>query len=127
VQLRLLAPFLAFATEEVWSWWREGSVHRAPWPQPAELAERLQGPGDPDVLTTAGEVLTQVRKAKSEAQVTMKTPVTLLRVGNTTPVLDRVRAAQTDIVNAGLVQSLEIVEGDADFVEVTLGEPPAKQ
>ena len=62
---RLFAPVLPFATEEVWSWWREGSVHRAPWP----AAEPLRTPRTRRVVAAAGAALAALRKVKSEAKV----------------------------------------------------------
>ncbi|GAB2620555.1 valine--tRNA ligase [Pseudactinotalea suaedae] len=72
VVLRLLAPVLPFATEEVWCWWREGSVHRAPWPVSAPLREAAPD-GDPHLLAAAGAALAALRKVKSEAKVSQKT------------------------------------------------------
>ncbi|WP_420112424.1 valine--tRNA ligase [Pseudactinotalea sp.] len=72
VVLRLLAPVLPFATEEVWSWWREGSVHRAAWPV-SEPLRAAAAEGDPQILVAAGAALAVLRKVKSEAKVSQKT------------------------------------------------------
>ncbi|SEG37354.1 valyl-tRNA synthetase [Nonomuraea solani] len=113
VLLRLFAPFLPFVTEEVWSWWREGSVHRASWP----AAER--GAGHPAVLTLASEVLRQVRKAKSEAKLSMRAEVSRLTVR--APEIELVRQAQDDLCAAGNVEEFVLEYGDELRVEVELG------
>src|SRR5699024_8468886 len=67
--LRLLAPFLPFATDEVWSWWRSGSVHERAWPglenQLGGIAQAATS-GDADVLTTVTRAISRIRKAKSD-------------------------------------------------------------
>ncbi|WP_062429469.1 valine--tRNA ligase [Herbidospora daliensis] len=103
--LRLFAPFLPFVTEEVWSWWREGSVHTAAWPSVAGRG------GDPEVLEAVADVLARVRKAKSAAKVSMRAEVTRLDVRGEKA--DLVRLAQDDLCAAGNVEEfvLEAAEG----------------
>lgn len=111
VLLRLLAPFLPYATEEVWSWWQEGSVHRATWPDASELA--IADRGDPQVLAAVGAALSQVRKAKSDAKVGMRSEITAATLVAPSATADRVRAAEADLRAAGrLTGSLEHVEGE---------------
>ena len=65
--LRLFAPFLPFVTEEVWSWWRPGSVHRANWPTPGEVVEPIGGDdaGAVQVTNQTQLALGEIRRIKA--------------------------------------------------------------
>jgi valyl-tRNA synthetase len=126
-QLQLFAPFLPFVTEEVWSWWREGSIHRSSWPDADALRDSAEadaaGAADepvPDVLAVAAAVLGEVRRAKSEAKRSMRAPVASVTVTDSADRLALLARAAADVRSAGNVASLEMVEGDAFSVEVTL-------
>ncbi len=121
VVLRLLAPFQPYVTEEVWSWWREGSIHRASWPTEDELS--VAEAGDAGVFEVASDVLTAVRKEKALAKVSLRVPAARVVVRDTAERLDRLRYAEGDLCAAGNIQSLEPVVAEELSVETTLGEP----
>ncbi len=119
--LRLFAPILPFAAEEVWSWFRQGSVHAQVWPAADDLLAAAGGAGgDPELLVVAGEVLAQVRKAKSTAKTSMKAPVERLVVVADPERAGRVRRAQADLANAGVVGQFVIHDEGEPMIEVTL-------
>ncbi|WP_432483731.1 valine--tRNA ligase [Kineococcus esterisolvens] len=102
--LRLFAPFLPFAAEEVWSWWQDGSVHTASWPTTDEL-------GAPDgtatgVLGAAGQALSALRKVKSEAKVSQKTPLTAATVSGPAGVIADAARAEADVLAASRAASI---------------------
>lgn len=144
---RLLAPYLPYAAEEVWSWMHEGegSVHRAAWPD-AAVYRQAAGDADAGVLDWAGKALAELRRIKSEAKVSMKTPILDATLSASAEGARAIRLVMADIAQAGRVTgSIDVVERaadgaadtadaaaaeeDADAVTVvsgTLGEPPAK-
>ncbi len=115
--LRLFAPVLPFVTEEVWSWWQEGSIHRAAWPSRSELPPQE---GDPLVLETASAVLSEIRKAKTAAQASMRAEVRRALVWDTAPRAAALSQAATDVKEAGRIADLALEEGAAFSVEVEL-------
>jgi valyl-tRNA synthetase len=136
---RLLAPFLPFVCEEVWSWWQEGSVHRAPWPDARELAmaaaagaerpgaDQLGDGGDQGArsreqlaLEVTADVLREVRKAKSQARQPMRAPVRRVLVRDTAERLQALELGTGDLLLAGAIELLEpLVDGEF-AVEVEL-------
>lgn len=100
--VRLLAPYLPYVTEEVWSWYREGSVHTAPWPVVADLAGVE---GDPSALEAASSALIALRRVKSEAKMSPRTPFLAVTV----------RAPQAQ------VEALESVKGDLEAASKAVG------
>jgi valyl-tRNA synthetase len=114
---RLLAPLLPFATEEAWSWWHAGSVHRSAWPTPTDLA------GDPALVNPVIEVLTRVRRAKTEAKQSQRASVERLDVIAPTDALAGLSAGEADLLDAGSISAVSITEGSPLACDVALAQP----
>ncbi len=119
---RLFAPVLVYTCEEAWSWWMDGSVHTAEWPTAAPLAEVAKD-GQPAALAVAATVLSELRGAKSAAKVSMRAPIERAVVVDTAERIALLRTVAADVAEAGKVTDLELVEGEAFSVEVTLAAP----
>jgi valyl-tRNA synthetase len=119
--LRLFAPFIPFATEEVWSWWRSGSVHRAQWP----TSLRGAGSADTGMLGTVGAALSGIRKAKSEAKVKQRTEVLSATIAAPAGQLAQLRAGLGDLRAAGNAREIRLVEGELLAVSDVELAPPA--
>jgi len=104
VQLRLLAPFLPFITEEVWGWAfaeekGQPSVHAAPWPAESDFAE-LAPPDDAESFDLAVAAWTSINKAKSEASVSMGREVERMVLAANAKTCARLEAVRADVMAA---------------------------
>jgi valyl-tRNA synthetase len=122
VMLRLFAPFLAYVTEEVWSWWRDGSIHRSPWPTPDDLSAGAAG--DPAVYDVAAEVLGAVRKEKALRKMSLRVTAERVIVHDAPERLSRLALAERDVREAGNIASLQTAASADGFAVETFLAPP---
>ena len=116
--LRLFAPFLPFVTEEVWSWWREGSIHTAAWPAADELLRVVADNSDATRLSDerayqwATDVMFEVRKQRSEAKQPLRVPITRVTVTAEASALALMPIVEADLRAALRVKAFETVVGE---------------
>ncbi len=121
VLLRLFAPFLPYVTEEVWSWWREGSIHHAAWPQQDEIV--VDEGTTVTIAEVAAQVLTAIRKEKALAKVSLRVPVKVVTVTDRQERLEALRVTLEDLREAGNVGEFVLVAGEEPSVQVVLAPP----
>ena len=133
VYLRLLAPYMPYVTEEVWSWSFAGedrakSVHTSAWPTADEF-EAVPKPEVDGTFEAAVEVMTEIRGAKTLAQKSLRWPVASLEIVGPEAGRNALAPVMDDILRAGNVvdRGLSLADGDAPAgkrfaITVTLGE-----
>jgi valyl-tRNA synthetase len=135
VILRLLAPYLPYVTEEVWSWGfaqatGTSSIHRAPWPSPGELAGG--GAGGGDVFDAACGFLDAVRRAKSGAGATVGRQLARLRVATSPRTAALLAPCLADLASAAraggdILSPREGMEDGAfEVTDIELADKPPK-
>lgn len=122
VQLRLLAPFMPFVTEEVWSGWQTGSIHRASWPTVEECLAPLADAApanEVEDLQFAIDVTTRIRGLRSEHKLGFSVPMAI-RLGLPESQQAAWSRVQADVLGGCNVQTAEVAFGADAEVTVAL-------
>ncbi len=119
---KLLAPFMPFVTEEVWSWWHKTSVHTSRWPD-SDALRLVVGATSALPSTVAATVLGEVRRAKSEAKRPLRTEVAKATVTDTSERLAVLKEVAGDVQAAGQITELLTTTGDDFSVHCVLAMP----
>ncbi|MRX44915.1 valine--tRNA ligase [Agromyces kandeliae] len=125
VLLRLFAPVIPYAAEEAWSWSNPGSVHVADWPAVDELAAR--GEAGVELLELASLALTGIRRAKTDAKASQKTPVASAVIAAPAAATALLASAEGDLRAVGRIADLGFEEAEVLQVRDVVLEVPREE
>jgi len=118
---RLFAPHIPFATEEVWSWWQTGSIHRASWPTRTDLLGGTTDVGSTEILLDAVcNVLAVIRRTKTEAKVSQRAEVEHVLVSATAAQTALLQFGLVDLLNAGVAQKIEFSQHESEHISTAV-------
>ena len=118
---RLFAPHIPFATEEVWSWWQTGSIHRASWPKRTDLLGGTTDVGSTEILLDAVcNVLAVIRRTKTEAKVSQRAEVEHVLVSATAAQTALLQFGLVDLLNAGVAQKIEFSQHESEHISTAV-------
>ena len=118
---RLFAPHIPFATEEVWSWWQTGSIHRASWPTRTDLLGGTTSVESTEVLLdVVCNVLAVIRRTKTEAKVSQRAEVEHVLVNATEKQISLLQMGLVDLLNAGVAQQIEFASHASEQISTTV-------
>jgi valyl-tRNA synthetase len=118
---RLLAPFLPFVTDEVWSWWQPGSVHASHWPDSQDIAEAItvHSAEAHTQYVRVSQVLGEIRKRKAEARLSPAAPLARVQIRNTES-LDAIWSSEVLADLKSAARTTELVFIDDKVFEVDI-------
>jgi len=125
VLLRLFAPVIPYAAEEAWRWSNDGSVHVAAWPAVDELAAR--GEAGVELLELASLALTGIRRAKTDAKASQKTPVASAVIAAPDAATTLLASAEGDLRAVGRIADLGFAEAEVLEVRDVVLEVPQEE
>jgi valyl-tRNA synthetase len=120
VLLRLFAPFLPYVTEEVWSWAfaaekGQPSIHRAPWPSPADFAG-IEAPAGEASFEAAVACFGAIHKAKADAAVSAGREIESLVIAARPAALEALAPVLSDVLAGARCRGHRLVP-DAGLAE----------
>jgi valyl-tRNA synthetase len=114
VMQRLFAPHIPFATEEVWSWWKQNSIHLSQWPTVGEITgDTKHVEASELMLDCACNVIGVIRRTKTEAKLSQRAEVEYTSVSATDAQIALLKVCIGDLQNAGVVPAIEFVSHTA--------------